>query len=218
MALLIASDLRPLFGPIRDQGQRPTCVAFSVSDAHGAARGDPKALSAEHLHYSSVKWTLGGQANQGVPLTASLSALKQDGQCFEEGWPYLKTLPADLDQWRPPSSAIPLFRRDATDISLDYTEIVMHLEAGRPILVVLLLGNRFFSPKDGIVLTDATESDVAYHALIIVGHGTLDGEPAVLVRNSWGPTWGLGGYSWLTKPYLTKRAHQAAVLSLKELP
>jgi hypothetical protein len=38
MAIDILCDIRPRFGPARDQGPRPTCLAFAISDAHAALR------------------------------------------------------------------------------------------------------------------------------------------------------------------------------------
>jgi hypothetical protein len=38
------------------------------------------------------------------------------------------------------------------------------------------------------------------HAVLAVGH-----EPgSVLIRNSWGSGWGLGGYGWITETYVNK--------------
>ena len=34
--ITVSVDLRALFGPARDQGPRPTCLAFAASDAHAA--------------------------------------------------------------------------------------------------------------------------------------------------------------------------------------
>jgi hypothetical protein len=39
LSLVVSRDLRPFFGAVRDQGSRPTCIAFALSDAHAAARG-----------------------------------------------------------------------------------------------------------------------------------------------------------------------------------
>ncbi len=51
-AITVRHDLRGRFGSARDQEGRETCLAFAMSDAHAAARGDPwSPLSCEYLFY-----------------------------------------------------------------------------------------------------------------------------------------------------------------------
>jgi hypothetical protein len=45
-----------------------------------------------------------------------------------------------------------------------------------------------------------------------LGHGTVDHHRAILIRNSWGPRWGDGGYAWLTESFLVPRMFAAATL------
>src|SRR5258708_38222177 len=54
-AIKIAKDLRSMFGPVRDQGQRPTCLAFAASDLHAAVRGAWAPLSCEYIFYHAQK-------------------------------------------------------------------------------------------------------------------------------------------------------------------
>lgn len=51
MNVAIRHDYRPLLGPVRDQGARPTCLAHASTTAHEHARGLKVALSPEYLHY-----------------------------------------------------------------------------------------------------------------------------------------------------------------------
>ena len=38
MPVTVKTDLRARVGAARDQGQRPTCLAFAASDAHGVSK------------------------------------------------------------------------------------------------------------------------------------------------------------------------------------
>lgn len=208
MRVAISRDLRAAFGEARDQGPRPTCIAFAASDAHAAVRAQPfQPLSAEHLYWHAVRLTPGGRPEDGVSLLAILDALERDGQALETAWPYLAALPSDLAAWRPPTAATPVFRCGAERDAGAAARVVAALDEGRASLVALRLGANFFAPADGVIAPESDDLDVAYHAVVAVAHGTGErGAPFVLVRNSWGPDWGLGGYAWLPAPYLDARA------------
>src|SRR5437762_10699789 len=103
----IKTDLRRLFGPVRDQGQRPTCLAFAASDAHAALRGAWSPLSCEYIFFRAQQRS-NRKPTEGATLPSILEALRDDGQPHEAGWEYLVQLPADLTQWRPPADVAPL--------------------------------------------------------------------------------------------------------------
>jgi hypothetical protein len=215
----IRCDLRSAFEETRDQGDRPTCLAFALSDAHCAARGVVEALSVEHLYYHAVKRTPGGHPEKGVALPAAQEALRLDGQSAETGWPYLAAVPSDLAQWKPPSGATPLFRRELQHTPPKVSDIVARLDTGQPVVLILMLGERFYNPIDGLVAVGPNDADTDYHAIVAVGHGDdSSGEVCILVRNSWGQGWALEGYGWVTASYLESRLKGSLAMHLKATP
>jgi hypothetical protein len=50
------------------------------------------------------------------------------------------------------------------------------------------------------------------HAVIGVACGLVDGENAILVRNSWGADWGAAGHAWLTAAFVTPGLFGLAIL------
>ena len=77
--LSVACDLRTLFGEARDQGERPTCLAFAASDTHAALRAGWKPLSCEYAFYHAQR--RGGRGPTiGARLPDMLDALRDDGQ------------------------------------------------------------------------------------------------------------------------------------------
>ncbi len=136
MTVKINKDLRHLFGPTRDQGQRPTCLAFAVSDAHAALRDGWEPLSCEYAFFQAQRRT-GRSAHDGSTLASMLEALRHDGQPHETGWPYLVTLPADLTQWQPPANVTPLFRRAGDTGSDTVDAIIAELDQDRPVLTLI---------------------------------------------------------------------------------
>jgi C1A family cysteine protease len=128
-----------------------------------------------------------------------------DGHAIESGWPYIDSLPEDLTHWTPPSSAAPVFRRETTIASAEIDSIVRYLDAGIPVIAVFMASHAFCAAENGVVCPTSSDSDVDWHAVIAVGHALEGASRLFLVRNSWGSSWGLGGYAWVESEYLAPR-------------
>jgi hypothetical protein len=205
-------DLRTKFGPIRDQGARPTCLAFAASDAHAALLGSWHPLSCEFAFYHAQR-RAGRPLSLGATLSAMLQALQYDGQPLENEWPYLNKLPENLDDYGPPAVKR-LFRRQGETGSQDYDEIVRRLRAGETPVVLLTISDAFYLPdRAGVVIGVGLDDPVRRHAVIAVGCGMAQGESAILVRNSWGRDWGLDGHAWLPRSFLAPRITCLAILT-----
>src|SRR5437870_4073619 len=122
-SIIIKTDLRHLFGPVRDQGQRPTCLAFAASDVHAARRGGLSPLSCEYAFFYAQR-RAGRRPTDGALLPEMLSAIRDDGQPEEAGWPYLASLPSDLSKWKPPAGIAPLFRRAGQPVACKIDTII----------------------------------------------------------------------------------------------
>ena len=80
----------------------------------------------------------------------------------------------------------------------------------------MMISDAFYTPDtQGLVLAPPSEAPdpCRRHALVAVGYGDVDGVRAVLVRNSWGADWGLGGHAWLPEPFLVPRLTRVALLT-----
>jgi len=208
-------DLRSLLGPVRDQGARPTCLAFAASDTHAAARGVLTPLSCEYAFFQAQK-RCGRSPHEGASWYDMLSAIEENGQPIEDQWAYLAAVPVDLSQWTPPSGVDELFGRSHISLAAKVDLVRNALNFGSPVLIVAMLSNSFFAPSaSGVVEAPADErpDPNLMHALVAVGHGKVNGQPAVLVRNSWGAAWGIDGHAWLTDIYLKPSLAAAACLT-----
>lgn len=212
--ITVLVDLRTMFGPVRNQGARPTCLAFAASDTHAALRAGWMPLSCEYAFYQAQR-RAGLPPNKGAYLASMLDALREDGQPEENGWPYLTSTPADFGSWAPPTEVGALFGRNGAMSAHSVDKIIQELDRGRPIIILLMLSRAFYTvSSQGVVDPIAGEMPEPQrrHAVIAVGHGTVNGQRAILVRNSWGPRWGDAGYGWLTERFLGPRIYQAAML------
>jgi len=203
-AILILRDFRNLFGPARDQGTRQTCLAFAMSDAHAAAIGEPWVpLSCEYLFYHA-KQRDGTPPTTGTTVANSRAALEHDGQPAETGWPYARSVAAAT--WRPPANVGTLFRRTSEVRGASFDVLWAALEEGGPALLIMSLSDAFYVPsKDGVVDSTEIDSPTVQHAVLAVGLGHQQGVRFILVRNSWGPYWGMGGHAWLSERYVSRR-------------
>lgn len=206
-------DMRPGIGPARDQGSRPTCLAFATSDGHAAVRGAWVPLSPEFLFFHTQR-RAGLPPTRGARLPVMLDALLKDGQPEESSWPYLATDP-DPANWSPPPAVGAIHRHRSTLVSATVDQIIAEVSIGNPVIVVSQLSVSFYFPTTGGVVkpgADEVPDPARRHAVLAVGHGTVDGERAVLARNSWGAGWGSAGYAWVTETFLTPRIISVAKL------
>lgn len=205
IAITVRKDLRGRFGPARDQGPRPTCVAFAASDTHAASRDPWVALCCEHLFYS-VKQHDGTSPQKGAKIGSIRHVLEHVGQPVETAWAYLKKLPKDLKTWKPPANVGALLTRKSKHVGSGFDEAWEAIMADSPALIGMTTSPSFSKwDKDGVVDVNEAVNEHRRHAVIGVATGERKKTRFLMIRNSWGDDWGHSGYVWLSEDYATPR-------------
>lgn len=211
MTLDILQDLRSVLGPVRDQGRRPTCLAFAASAVHEQARGDLNPLCVEWLFYHAAQ-RAGTGPREGTTIPDTRHVLQDLGQPVEPIWPYNRLLPS-ATAWNPPPVATALFRCGSNGCGADLSKVRQLLDRGKPVVLALFVSGAFTAAttwlRTGIEIILPDDGDPIDrqrgHAVVAVGYARFGSEDLILVRNSWGPAWGADGHAWVREAYLSRR-------------
>jgi len=214
-------DLRGLISSnLMDQGARPVCLPFALSHAHDAlvhAQAGSTAMAPEAIWWHC---TVRGQTSPGgMLLEDGAHALRESGQPPLADWPWNPHLGVNTED---PPTAVgnpPWQQATAAELGLAHDGIEDDIEdalaAGHPVILIVEVTAEFddAGPDGSIDVPDIRSPEGDYHAVLVVGAAThAELGRRLLIRNSWGPYWGAGGYGWLPLDYLVANALQAAVL------
>ncbi len=217
LSILDEVDPRPDLSAVFDQGHLGSCTANAVAAAveydaklNGA---DPGTLSRLWIYYYERKV-------EGAPADQDTGAYGRDGfkVCHKLGVPLEQDWPYDITKFgdEPPSS---LDDEASQHRISNYRVVPRNLDSMKAVLSnrqTIAFGfsvyESFESPdvaKTGIVpLPSRGEKQLGGHEVLLVGY-LKDESNYGLVRNSWGPDWGLGGYFLMPWAYLLD-AHLAS--------
>lgn len=230
------ADLTGLMAPIRDQGRRGTCVAFSCTAMREylTARNDCD-LSEQFLYWSCKQRD--GYFGEGTYLHTATDALLDGGVCLEADWPYNPhRVDGNEGQGPPPPGAAAaamefrlaevfcLVARPNSQTPLRPFKVCLSGSGGdspRPVALAVPLFDSFFNQatrRTGrVTMPLPGESARGGHAMCIVGYkddSAVPGGGFFIVRNSWGEGWAYNcdygpGHALLPYRYIEKHCWEA---------
>ena len=196
--------MRSILPDARDQGARPTCLAFAVSDAHMLAARRNELLSPEYLHFHAARRS-GVGLSAGVGVVRIREALSVEGQPSEMECPYSD---ARDESWVPPSGLTAIWTRGSRLRNGTPSAVLeAALLAKRAHVLVLRISRSFHLPDStSHMIVEDGGKDGRLHAVLVIGMAPIGDALAFVARNSWGPAWGIEGHAWLPSQYVDSRA------------
>ncbi|HEX7501442.1 MAG TPA: C1 family peptidase [Polyangia bacterium] len=197
-------DLRPSMSPVENQGQLGSCTANALAGAleflemkSGQSFVD---LSRLFIYYNerAVEHTI--SSDSGAMIRDGIKTLASLGVCPEKKWPYVISAftkkPSAACYTDAKNHTISTYHRIAS-----VGEMRACLAEGYPFVFGFSVYETFESPavaRTGVLnMPKPRERQLGGHAVCAVGYD--DKAKRLLVRNSWGPDWGMKGY--FTMPY-----------------
>lgn len=204
-------------GAVRNQGSFGTCVAFAgggVKDEQEARNYPGRGIITSPLFlYKKCKELDGIPTTEGTYPRVLMKVLQQYGVCKESSFPYSGMT------W-PSMPSIPTKAVDeATQFKIGayasistLTEVKHSLINNGPVLVALLLYESFLYPTNGFIPLpgeNGRDSLLGGHGMVVVAYDDdmTNGKHKgyFTLRNSWGASWGDGGYCYVPYDYFTAR-------------
>jgi C1A family cysteine protease len=204
-------DPRDKMPPVYDQGQLGSCTANAVGAAleydamlDGADPGTPSRL---FIYYCErrLEGSL-GQGDTGAMGRDGFKAARRYGTPPETDWPYdIANYAEDPPQQAWSDAAAHKLTKHYKSVSRSLNQFKLVLSNQQTIAFGFSVYESFESPEvasKGIVpMPSPAEQQMGGHEVLAVGY-LADQPNYVLVRNSWGSSWGLGGYFLMPWQYL----------------
>jgi C1A family cysteine protease len=201
-------DLRRSMPPVYDQGQLGSCTGNAIAGAmeyernrQGLSDFIPSRL---FVYYNERALEGTVSSDSGAVIRDGIKVVNSDGVCPETLWPY------DIGMFsvKPPKRC---FVAAETDKAVQYEAIqtlgdlkdaiASNLSVVFGFTVYQSFESQAVAQSGVLPMPNSHEATVGGHAVVAVGYS--DSKNQVIVRNSWGASWGDHGYFYMPYQYMT---------------
>jgi C1A family cysteine protease len=219
--------------PIRDQGNRGTCVAFATLAAYEhylRSQGATHDLSEQFLYWN-CKVNDNHPAISGTWISIAAPLLKRDGCCLENTWQYNPVfMPSNEGQSPPPNKsqieALSYRAQIIRQLSPTFVQDIKSELASRRCVAFSIpvfrtwWRNKVVADTGNIIMPIPKETQEGGHAMCFVGYEDISNDNDALgggrfiIRNSWGQAWGINspygaGYGTIPYAYIARMGWEA---------
>jgi len=217
-------DVTALCPPIYDQGQLGSCTAQAIAgalqfDQMKQAQADVFTPSRLFIYYNERVIENTVDEDAGAMIRDGIKSVAKQGAPHEKLWPYLvskfRTKPIAAAYTDAELHEAILYQR------VQQTEPQMKacLASGYPFVLGFSVYESFESAAaartGNVPMPKASETLLGGHAVLAVGYD----EPSrrFLIRNSWGKSWGAGGYGTMPYDYVLDDDLTADLWTIKQV-
>lgn len=200
--------------PPKNQGQCGSCWSFSttgaIEGAHAIATGKLVSLSESQL--VDCAGSYGNMGCNGGLMDHAFEYVQANGLCTEADYPYSPV----AGKCKKCKTAVKL--HGYTDVRPNDEDALMQAVAKGPVSVAIEADKQVFQFYSSGVMSSTECGTQLDHGVLVVGYGELNGNKYWKVKNSWGPTWGLGGFILLGRGGSGNAAGVCGILSAPSYP
>ena len=211
-------DLSQMFPPPGDQGNQSSCVAWAVAygarsfyaaSAGGRQPSERSAFSPAFV-YNQLRNKSEG-CNAGLNFISALRLIQSQGVATLSDFPYTDSncsrLPSNQTKTVASVNKIDGWK---TIGYRDIESVKGELYKRNPVIVGMNLPGSFHQVRGSQIFSDSRSNPEGPHAMVIVAYD--DSKGAFKVINSWGKSWGDGGFGWISYPTMAELAAEYLVM------
>ena len=199
LALRPSVDLRHWCSRVENQSNLGSCTGAAVTGAYELIlqKQHPEKytdLSSLFVYYNARAIESDTEQDAGAYIRSAVKAACQFGLCSEQIWPYLTEEFAQV----PPVACY----QDATHRKIkncyrlsNFADILDALNSDQPVMIGVALYSQFndiVSTDPVVKIPESGQTPIGSHAVCIVGYDQERNQ--LIVKNSFGPDWGMQGY------------------------